>query len=107
MQYNDEIIIFKNDAVGDLITSIPAINNILIRNNKDKKITIFLSKINHKIKFLFDYSNVNIIIVEYKLTLKNRLFILFLFIRKKISKIYIIRPKNFFFIFLFFYVIRK
>ena len=96
MLYNDEIIIFKNDRIGDLITSIPAIR-LLIRNNKDKKITIFLSKINHKIKFLFDYSNVNIIIVEYKLTLKNRLFILFYLLRKKISKIYIIRPKIFFF----------
>ena len=96
MHYNDEIIIFKNDRIGDLITSIPAIR-LLIRNNKDKKITIFLSKINHKIKFLFDYSNVNIIIVEYKLTLKNRLSILSYLLRKKISKIYIIRPKIFFF----------
>ena len=96
MYYNDEIIIFKNDRIGDLITSVPAIR-LLIRNNKDKKITIFLSKINHKIKFLFDYSNVNIIIIEYKLTLKNRLFILFYLLRKKISKIYIIRPKIFFF----------
>jgi len=96
VHYNDEIIIFKNDRIGDLITSIPAIR-LLIKNNKDKKITIFLSNINHKIKFLFDSINVNIIIVDYKLTFKNRLFILFYLLRKKISKIYIIRPKTFFF----------
>ena len=95
MHYNDEIIIFKNDRIGDLITSIPAIR-ILIRNNKDKKITIFYQKLIIKLNFLFDYSNVNIIIVEYNLTLKNRLSILSYLLRKKISKIYIIRPKNFF-----------
>ena len=33
------ILIFKNDAVGDLVHSLHAINNI-IKNNKDQKIII-------------------------------------------------------------------
>ena len=37
------ILIFKNDAVGDLVHSLRAINNI-IKNNKDQKI-INLKKI--------------------------------------------------------------
>jgi len=39
---SSEIIIFKNDAVGDLTHSLYAINNIII-NNKDKNIIISVS----------------------------------------------------------------
>jgi len=40
---NNNIIIFKNDAVGDLVQSLDAINNI-INHNKKTKITIYLSE---------------------------------------------------------------
>ena len=50
MNYQEEIVVFKNDRIGDLMTSVPALR-ILIKENKDKLITIFLSKINHKIRF--------------------------------------------------------
>ena len=41
---SSEIIIFKNDAVGDLTHSLYAINNIII-NNKDKNIIIYKFKL--------------------------------------------------------------
>ncbi len=92
-----KIIIFKNDRTGDLITSLPAINYI-IRKNKDKEILIYLSEINFRMKFLFDYSNVTIKQINYKLSFINRILIIFKFLTSKISEVYILRPKNFFFL---------
>ena len=97
MNYQEEIVVFKNDRIGDLMTSVPALR-ILIKENKDKLITIFLSKTNHKIRFLFENENVNIIITNYNLSLKDRLMIITYLIKKKVSKVFIIRPKNFFFL---------
>ena len=92
-----KIIIFKNDRIGDLIPSVPAIN-LIIDKNKDKKIVIYLSEINYKMKFLFDKKNVEVISVKYKLSLKNRIWIFYFFFRTEISQVYILRPKNFFFL---------
>ena len=97
MKKNDNIVIFKNDRIGDLITSIPAIN-LLIKSNQDKKITIYLSQINYKMKFLLEKGNIKIIVVNYKLNLMNRINILFYLFSNNISKVFIIRPKKFYFI---------
>ena len=43
MNLNKKIIIFKNDAVGDLVQSLPAINNI-INHNIQNEILIYLSE---------------------------------------------------------------
>ena len=93
----NKIIIFKNDRIGDLIPSVPAIN-LIINKNRDKKIVIYLSEISYKMKFLFDKKNVEVISVKYKLSLKNRICIFYFFFRTKISQVYILRPKNFFFL---------
>ena len=53
IEMTSKIVIFKNDRIGDLIPSVPAIN-LIIDKNKDKKIVIYLSEINYKMKFLFD-----------------------------------------------------
>ena len=45
MLHSKNIIIFKNDAVGDLSQSLNAINNI-INHNKNNNIKIYLSEIN-------------------------------------------------------------
>ena len=74
-----KIIIFKNDRIGDLIPSVPAIN-LLIENNKDKEIIIYLSEINYKMNFLFEYENVKIIKVNYNLTYSNRIKLIFFFL---------------------------
>ena len=71
-----KIIIFKNDRTGDLITSLPAINSI-IKRNTNKEIMIYLSEINFRMNFLFNYKNVTIKKINYKLTLINRIFIIF------------------------------
>jgi hypothetical protein len=92
-----KIIIFKNDRIGDLITSIPAIN-LIIKKNLNKKIIIFLSEINSKMDFLFKKKNVKIIQIKYKLSYLNRLMIIYFFLTNKIFEAYIIRPKNFFFL---------
>ena len=92
-----KIVIFKNDRIGDLIPSVPAIN-LIIDKNKDKKVVIYLSEINYKMKFLFDKKNVEVISVKYKLSLKNRICIFYFLCRTKISQVYILRPKNFFFL---------
>ena len=100
---SSKIIIFKNDRTGDLITSLPAIN-LIIKKNKGKEILIYLSEINYRMKFLFNYENVNIKKVNYKLSFLNRLNILYQFTISKISEVYILRPKNFFFLLpIFFY----
>ena len=39
-----KVIILKNDRTGDLITSLPSIN-LLIKENPDKQIIIYLSEI--------------------------------------------------------------
>ena len=101
---NENIIIFKNDRIGDLIPSVAAIN-LIINNNQDKKIIIYLSNINYKMKFLFEKKNVEVIILKYNFSIINRISILlFFFLMNKISKVYILRPKNFFLLpFFFFY----
>ena len=92
-----KILILKNDRIGDLMPSMPAIN-LIIEKNKDKKIIIYLSEISYKMKFLFNEKNVEVISINYKLPLKNRIGILYFFLKTKISKVYILRPKNFFFL---------
>ena len=94
---SSKIVIFKNDRIGDLIPSVPAVN-LIIEKNKNKEVIIYLSEINHKMKFLFNENNVRIISINYKLPLKNRIDILNFFIKTKISHVYILRPKNFFFL---------
>ena len=47
------VVIFKNDAVGDLVHSLKAINNICNEKNVDK-ITIYISKLSEKFNFLIN-----------------------------------------------------
>lgn len=102
----DNIVIFKNDRTGDLITSLPAIYQI-IKDNNDKNIIIYLSEINYKMKFLLEAKGVKINLVKYKLNIIDRLNILKFFIKSKISKVYILRPKNFFFYLPIFFYYKK
>ena len=67
MNFNDEkIIVFKNDAVGDLTQSLKAIKNIA-NTHKDKIIEIYLSERSEKFNFLINYEN-----VKFKIQLKLR-----------------------------------
>ena len=60
-------IIFKNDAVGDLVHSLEAIDNIVSTN---ENVTIFLSKISRKFQFLgkkakCKYKNIKLQFISY------------------------------------------
>ncbi len=91
-----KIIIFKNDAVGDLVQSLRAINNI-IHHNKQNEILIYLSERSKNFDFFFKFKNVKIKIVKYDLTFKEKLSIFFNIFNNKIYSIYILTPKNFYF----------
>ena len=105
MTRKKHIIIFKNDAVGDLTQSLPAINNI-IKNNISSKIIIYLSERSYNFLFLINnnsHENIQFRKINYDLNIYEK-FKLFLFISlNNISQIYILTPKNFYFYLPFFF----
>ena len=73
------IVILKNDAVGDLTQSLPAINNI-IKNNKTIKIIIYLSERSENFSFLINnnlHENIKFKKVNYNLNIYEKLKIFF------------------------------
>jgi len=99
MTEEKSIIIFKNDAVGDLTQTLPALNNI-IKNNKNINIIIYLSKRSKDFSFLINnnlHSNIEFKIINYNLNIYEKFKIFFFLFFNKISQIYILTPKNFYF----------
>ena len=94
---SSEIIIFKNDAAGDLTHSLLAINNIII-NNKDKNIIIYLSERSKNFTFLINNKNITFKIVSYNLTLVQKIQIFCFILFNNISKAYILTPKSFYYL---------
>ena len=90
------VVILKNDAVGDLVHSLNGIYNIINNTNVDK-ITIFVSKLSKKFNFLFNNPKVHIKVVNYNLTIKEKIELFFFILSNKINKIYILAPKNFYY----------
>ena len=78
---NYSTVIFKNDKIGDLIHCFLGIKQI-IDKEKDNKILIYLSKYNNDMKFLFNENNVEIRVVSEKLSLFEKINILFFFLLK-------------------------
>ena len=66
-----KIIIFKNEATGDLIHSREAIYNI-INSNKDKEIILYLSHINKEFTFLFSGENLTFKFINHNLSLLEK-----------------------------------
>ena len=94
---SSKIIIFKNDATGDFIHSLYAINNIII-NNKDKNIIIYLSERSKNFSFLINNKNITFKIVNYNLTLVQKMKIFCFILVNDISEVYILTPKSFYFL---------
>lgn len=90
------IIIFKNDRLGDLFHSLNGINNIL-NEHKNDNIEIYLSDYSKNFSFLFNKSNIKINYLSYRLSLFEKLKIVNLFLKTSIDKVFILSPKNFFF----------
>ena len=93
---NKKIIIFKNDATGDLIHSREAIYNI-INSNKDKDVILFLSNNSKEFTFLFEGKNLTIKFLSNKLRLFEKIKIFFFLCNKTILDIYILTPKSFYY----------
>ena len=93
---NNHVIILKNDAVGDLCQSLSAINNI-VANNKDKKISIYLSNRSKKFHFLINGENLIFKTLNYNLSFFEKVKIIYLLFTTKISDIYILTPKQFYY----------
>ncbi len=93
---NKHVIILKNDAVGDLVHSLEAIYNI-INDTEVDKITIYLSKLSKKFKFLFDNSKINVKVLNYNLSLFEKIHLFFFILFNNIFKIYILAPKKFYY----------
>jgi len=91
-----KIIIYKNDAVGDLVQSLDAINNI-VNYNRDNKIIIYLSERSKNFDFLLKFKNVEIKLINYNLSILEKTKILFSLIKNNIDIIYILTPKKFYF----------
>ena len=92
----DRIIIFKNDAVGDLVHSLNAIDKI-ITQHKDHKIIIYLSDRSKKFSFLIRGSNIEFRFVKYRLKLREKFELFLLLFNNSIKKVYILSPKLFYF----------
>ena len=96
MEFNEKIIIFKNDRLGDLLHGAAAINNIK-EKNPEKEIIIFLSKVSKNFYFLFKKKNTKLRVLNYHLTIVEKIKILIFLIKNKLQKIYILSPKKFYF----------
>ncbi len=73
-----KIVIFKNDSIGDLVHSVPAINDI-IKQHQNHELIIFLSNISKDFYFLFQKTNTRLKILNYNLNLIQKIKFLFLF----------------------------
>ena len=93
---NKHVVILKNDAVGDLVHSLNAINNI-INDNKNIKTTIFLSKLSEKFSFLISNPKIEIKVLNYDLTINEKIKIFKFLSVNRIDKLYILSPKNFYY----------
>ena len=96
------IIIFKNDRLGDLFHSLNGINYIL-NEHKNDKIQIYLSDYSRNFSFLFNKSNIKINYLNYRLSFVEKFKIFNLFLKSSIDKVFILSPKNYFFYLPFFF----
>jgi len=96
----EKIIVLKNDRVGDLFVSLSAIN-LILNKHQDKEIHIYLSKLNYKFNFLF--KNIQTKILNYDLNLLEKIQIIIFLLLNKVSTVYILTPKKFYYYLPFFF----
>ena len=102
----NQIIILKNDAVGDLVHSLNAIDNI-ISKHPDHKIIIYLSERSKKFSFLISGKNIKFKFVNYRLDISEKINLFFSLFNSSIKKIYILSPKLFYFYLPIFFLRKK
>ena len=92
----NQIIILKNDAVGDLTHSLTAIESI-INSHPNHFITIYLSERSKKFSFLIRGKNIKFKFINYRITFIQKINLFFSLIKEPIDKIYILSPKKFYY----------
>ena len=97
-----KIIIFKNEATGDLIHSREAIYNI-INSNKEKEIILYLSHINKEFTFLFSGENLTFKFINHNLSVLEKVKIFISLFDKLKAEVFILAPKNFYYYLSFFF----
>ncbi len=103
---DDQIVIFKNEKIGDLIHSVNSIKKIILKY-PNNKINIFLSHYNSEMKFLFISDNVVFHIISEKINILDKIKILKFFFTKRIKETYIFKPSNFLFFLPFLFYLKK
>ncbi len=93
---NKHIVVLKNDAVGDLVHSIKAIEN-LISDEQIKKITIFLSYLNKDFSFLFNNKKIDIKILNNNLNIIDKIKLFIYLAKEKVNEVFILTPKSFYY----------
>ena len=90
-------VVLKNDAVGDLVHSIGAINNIT-SSNENKRVTIFLSNLSKNFSFLINSPKAEFKILNYDLSLIEKIKLIFFLKKNDVEKVYVLTPKSFYYI---------
>ena len=89
---SNKILILKNDRAGDLFTSITLISSLISRYSDIK---MYLSHLNSGFSFFF--KNTKIDIINFNLSISDKLLIFFDILLNNYKKIYILTPKSFYF----------
>ena len=98
----NKIIIFKNEATGDLVHSREAIYNI-INSNKEKEIILYLSHLNKEFTFLFSGENLKFKFLNHNLSVLEKIKIFTSLFDKYKKEVFILAPKNFYYYLSFFF----
>ena len=89
---NKNILIFKNDRAGDLVSSVKLISELKKRKNNIK---IYLSNLNYNFNFLIP--GCNLIKTNINLKFVDKIKIIIDIIKNNYDEIFILSPKNFYF----------
>ena len=92
----NQIIILKNDAVGDLTHSLTAIESI-INSHPNHFFIVYLSERSKKFSFLIRGKNIKFKFINYRITFIQKINLFFSLIKEPIDKIYILSPKKFYY----------
>jgi len=103
---DENIVIFKNEKIGDLIHSVSAIKTIISKHS-NAQINVFLSKYNSEMRFLVKGQNVKFHIISEKINFSDKLKVIYFFLSIKISKVYILKPSYFLFLLPIFFYFKK
>ena len=79
------ILVIKNDRLGDFVISLPALN-LILNKYKNENITFLLSDINFGFSYLLKNNNVDFIKTSYSVNFSERLNIFFYYYLKNMKK---------------------